>query len=251
MADQRVPGQLVAQPVDLDRLVGSDHVWAAIVEIAAALRSDEWALVGGQMVALHGFASGVVPPRATNDIDIVADVLIRRGVLSRCATVLESLGFGPQPSITGRRLHRFTGERGQVDLVIPDHVPASLAPKLRGYQPVPIVGGRRALDRAVLVPVILGDRQVDIAVPDLRGAVVLKARAAVADKRDAHRHLSDIAFLSSLVADPLKMRDDLDAKEQRSLRRVGLPADAGVAPWVFLPEEARTDAAETWGVLRR
>lgn len=211
--------------------------------------SDEWALVGGQMVALHGFVSGVTPPRATDDIDIVADVVVRRGVLSRCAGVLESLDYAPQPSITGRTLHRFTGVRGHVDLVVPDHVPASLVPKLRGYQPVPIVGGRRALDRAALVPVVLDGRRADIAVPDLRGAVVLKARAAVGDNRDAQRHISDIAFLCSVVNDPLGMRDELDANERRSLRRVELPADPTIAPWVFLPAGVRADAAEAWGVL--
>jgi predicted nucleotidyltransferase len=250
MAEPRTPRRLVAQPIDLDRLVGNDAVWKAIVEIAAALRSDEWALVGGQMVALHGFVSGVTPPRATDDIDIVADVIVRRGVLSRCAGVLESLDYVPQPSITGRTLHRFTGARGHVDLVVPDHVPASLVSKLRGYQPVPIVGGRRALDRAALVPVGLGERRAEIAVPDLLGAVVLKARAAVTDNRDAQRHLSDIAFLCSLVADPLEMRDELDAKERRSLRRVDLLADPSVAPWVFLPAAVRADSAEAWGVLR-
>ena len=250
MAESRAPRQLVAQPINLDEFAGNDEIWKAIVEIAAALRRDEWALVGGQMVALHGFVSGATPPRATDDIDIVADVVVRRGVLSRCVGVLESLDYIPQPSITGRTLHRFTGARGHVDLVVPDHVPASLVSKLRGYQPVPIVGGRRALDRAVLVPVAFGGRRADIVVPDLRGAIVLKARAGVADNRDSQRHLSDIAFLCSIVADPLAMRDELDAKERRSLRRVEMPTDAGTAPWVFLPARIRADAAETWGVLR-
>lgn len=85
MDEPRVPRRLVAQPIDLDRLVGNDEVWKAIVGIAAALRPDEWALVGGQMVALHGFVSGVTPSRVTDDIDIVADVAVRRGVLSRYA----------------------------------------------------------------------------------------------------------------------------------------------------------------------
>lgn len=249
MTDRRVPARLVAESVDLDRFVGSDDVWAVIADIAAALRSDEWALVGGQMVALHGFVTGTTPPRATDDIDIVADVVIRRGVLSRCARVLESLDFAPQPSVGGRTLHRFSGERGQVDLVVPDHVPAALLSKLHGYEPVSIAGGRRALDRAALVHVVLGGRQVELAVPDLRGAIVLKARAAVADNRDADRHLSDIAFLSGLVADPLAMRSELDVKERRSLRRVRLPTDVTLAPWVFLHTEVRADAVETWSVL--
>ena len=69
-----------------------------------------------------------------------------------------------------------------MDLLVPDHLPARVSARLRGYSAVPIVGGRRAIDRAGLVPVVrLGDRRVEVVIPDLRGALVLKARAASVD----------------------------------------------------------------------
>lgn len=251
MADERELQLLAERPVVLDALVGDDSIWSSVIDIAAAMRQDEWVLIGGQMVALHGFVAGAVPPRATTDIDIVADVVVRAGALQRCAAVLESLQFHPRPSITGTSLHRFVGKRGAVDLMVPDHLPSKVSARLRGYPAVPVAGGRRALDRAGLVPVVLGNRRVDVVMPDLRGALVLKARAASADRRDTERHIDDLAFLSSLIADPLAMASEIDATERRSLRRPALTDDTRSAPWVFLPAAVRQDAAEAWRTLCR
>jgi predicted nucleotidyltransferase len=234
---------------DLAPLVGDDPLWRAVIEIAAPLSPGEWMLIGGQMVALHGYIAGSAPPRATTDIDIVADVLVRHDALQRCAAALEAIGLEAQPSITGKSLHRFAGERAVVDLVVPDHLPAHLDTRLQGYRTVSVTGSRRALDRAARVPVTLGDLSADIVTPDQQGAIVLKARAAIADRRDDQRHISDIAFLCSLVDDPLQLASRLDRKERTSLRRVTLPNDASSAPWIFLDPETRDNALETWQTL--
>lgn len=160
----------------LDSVVGNDPVWRAIRDIAAHMRTDEWVLIGGQMVAMHGFIAGTTPPRATTDIDIVANVMVRVGALGS---------------------------------------------------------------------------EVEIIVPDMRGAMVLKARAAAADRRDTERHFADLAFLCSVVADPIELRGQLDTKERSSLLRVVLPDDPRSPPWVFLDAAARLNAVETWRLLRQ
>jgi hypothetical protein len=81
------------------------------------------------------------------------------------------------------------------------------------------------------------------------GALVLKARAAVEDSRDPQRHHTDLAFLSGLIADPVAEAALLDAKERRSLRKVGLMADERRDPWVFLATEFREAAMEAWATL--
>ena len=250
MADHRQLPRITGRVLSLDALVGDDPVWRAIADIAAGMRVDEWVLIGGQMVALHGFIGGESPPRATTDIDIVADVLVRPGALGRCVDVLTSMELEEKPSITGKSLHRFVGKRATVDLVVPDHLPRSASTRIHGYEAVAISGGQRALDRAGLVQATVGGTRVDIAVPDLRGALVLKARAAVGDRRDNERHLTDIAFLCNLVPDPLSLSAALDANERSSLRRVDLTDDSRLAPWVFLDEAARLNAIETWRALR-
>ena len=96
---------------------------------------------------------------------------------------------------------------------------------------------------------VTGGAQVDIVVPDLRGAIVLKARAALGDRRDNERHIMDVAFLCSLVSDPLGLSAALDAKERASLRRVDMPGDPRQFPWVFLDEAVRLNSIETWRAL--
>lgn len=249
MAERADFPTLVDHEIDLAPIVGDDPLWKAVIEIAAPLRPGEWLLIGGQMVALHGYIAGVAPPRTTTDIDIVADVLVHRDALQRCAAALEAVGLEAQPSIAGKSLQRFSGERAVVDLVVPDHLPTHIAPRLRGYPAVSITGSRRALNRAARVPVTLGDLSADVITPDQQGAIVLKARAASADRRDNERHLSDIAFLCSLVNDPLQLASQLDRNERKSLRRVAVPHDASSPPWVLLDPGARDDALETWQTL--
>jgi len=250
VADRREPPPLLFDGVlTLTSLVADTLLWHTIIGIAKALRTDEWVLVGGQMVALHGFMVGVVPPRVTTDIDIVADVLVRPGMLRRCADVLESMKLEPRPSLTRKRLHRFVGTEATVDLLVPDHLPAHVNLWLHGHAAVPIAGGRRALDRSGRVVVDLAGERGEVILPDLLGALVLKSRAARTDHRDNERHISDIAFLCSLVADPLAMRDQLDAKERASLRSVPMPADTRGAPWVFLDPGVRQDASDAWLTL--
>jgi hypothetical protein len=41
--------------------------WEAITELATLIRLDRWAIVGGQMVAIHAALAGVEPPRVTDD----------------------------------------------------------------------------------------------------------------------------------------------------------------------------------------
>jgi hypothetical protein len=250
MDDTKHLPSLIDGVLDLGPIVGSDPLWAAVIEIAAPLRPADWVLIGGQMVALHGYIAGTAPPRATTDIDIVADVLVNRDALHRCVAALEAIGLEPQPSITGKSLHRFAGERAVVDLVVPDHLPKHLTARIRGYSTISVVGGRRAIDRAARVPVSLGSLNAEIVTPDQQGAIVLKARAAFADRRNTERHLNDIAFLCSIVGDPIHLASQLDEKERRSIRRIDIPADANSTPWVLLAPDSREEALQTWQALR-
>jgi predicted nucleotidyltransferase len=236
--------------VDLDRAVVAEKpLWTALLQIAGRLDPLDWVLVGGQMVALHGYIRGSTPPRTTDDIDLVANLLVRTDSLHDCASAAESINLKPSPSMSGKRLQRFEGGGIRVDLLIPDYLPRHLVPRLRGHRPVSIVGGQRALDRAHGVRVRLGEIQATVVLPDLRGAVVLKARASVAENRDAERHAGDIAFLCSLIDDPRRIARELDVKERGYLRKCRLPRDSRQYPWVVLDPLIRAEASEAWARL--
>jgi predicted nucleotidyltransferase len=238
---------LTDEIIDLDSaLVAEPKLWRVLLQIANQLDPDDWVLVGGQMVALHGYIHGIVPPRTSEDIDLVANVLVRSASLQNCVLAAESINLTARPSLTGKRLQRFEGDRIRVDLLIPDHLPRHLVPRLRGHRPVSITGGQRALNRAHQIRVRLGDLLATVVLPDIRGAIVLKARASVTDNRDAERHGSDIAFLCSLIDDPRRIAADLDIKERRYLRKVQLPTNPRQHPWVLLDPLTRADASEAW-----
>jgi Nucleotidyl transferase AbiEii toxin, Type IV TA system len=246
------PPWLTNHAIDLGDDVAAERLlWTALLELAGHLDAADWALIGGQMVALHGLIRGVVPLRTSVDIDIVANVVARRNSLQACVAAAAAIGLEARPSITGKRTHRFEGNGVRLDLLVPDHLPRHLVPRLLGRDPVSITGGQRALDRAGRVYVRFDGIEAVVVMPDLRGAIVLKARAAVADRRDVERHRGDIAFLCSLIEDPLRIAAELDPRERRHLRRCPLPGDPRQSPWIFLEASSRAKAVDAWTRLVR
>ena len=56
--------------------VAGASTWEAITELATLIPLDRWAIVGGQMAAIHAALAGVEPPRVTDDGDVVVDVRV-------------------------------------------------------------------------------------------------------------------------------------------------------------------------------
>lgn len=52
-------------------VVGWPHPWPNVAEIAEALPSNQWTLIGGLMTQLHTVHCGLGVVRPTNDVDIV------------------------------------------------------------------------------------------------------------------------------------------------------------------------------------
>ncbi len=73
--------------------------------------------------------------------------------------------------------------------------------------------------------------------------IVLKAAAARTDrKRGPERHLGDLAFLLSLVADPYALRDELGAKNCRRLGAVAPLTGDDHPAWRELDPSVRSNA---------
>ncbi len=225
------------------------QLWAQLATLAHHLKPGDWILVGGQMVALHCHLGGITPGRTTTDIDVVANVEVTDHALSACRQAASALGLEPAPSLNAKHLHRFQNDAMVLDIMVPDHAPKHLVLRIAGHDPVPIVGGRRALQRAAQCTIDTAAGIATIPLPDLRGALVLKARASVADTRDRDRHLYDIAQLCAIVRDPLELADELDKKERKYLRAVPMPTQATADPWLRIDISQRADAVEAWETL--
>jgi hypothetical protein len=71
-------------------------------ELATSVTTDRWAVVGGQMVAIHAAIAGVEPPRVTDDGDVVVDVRgFERGARREVADALIAIGFDTKASPEG------------------------------------------------------------------------------------------------------------------------------------------------------
>src|SRR5947209_17107316 len=69
------PPRVSLPPVLLPPLSdGLDRLWDLILDIAEKLPAPGWALVGGQMVMLHGLIAGRTAMRASQDVDLLADL---------------------------------------------------------------------------------------------------------------------------------------------------------------------------------
>lgn len=182
--------------------------WPNVAEIEAVLPHETWTLVGGLMAQLHGIRRGIDTLRPTRDVDMVLHIETTRGLASKAALALESIGYQLTPPLDDRTgtAHRFQRGTSTVDLIadvadavdvlVADHPAPRVREKLRGRTMVAIDGGTQALKRTINTRLQINpDRRTTVSVPSPFGAVILKAAAYQADSRDKERHLHDAALL--------------------------------------------------------
>jgi hypothetical protein len=239
-------------PVVLPPLTGAlDRLWNLVLDLADRLDPAGWVLVGGQMVMLHGLAAGRTPTRASQDVDVLADLLTDPTGLSRCVQVVRQLDLAPEPDSAGR-VYRFrrTTDGAVVDVLAPDHSPPRWSLRTAaGGETIRVDGGHQALQRAIRLTVVKDGRSAIVPVPDLLGALVIKAAAWTADNRDRSRHSGDAAFLASLVTDPLAERTRFAGSDGKRLRRLdSVLSDPDALEWRQLGDRA-DDGHATWRLL--
>jgi hypothetical protein len=229
-----------------------DRLWDAILDLAEDLTAEGWVLVGGQMVMLHGLAAGRVATRASHDIDVLADLLTSRGAVGECVRAVRGLGFEPQEANDRHTLYRFLrpSDNAAIDVLAPDHAPPGWKPTtIPPKRTITIDGGHQALERAVLIEVVKGERTVDVPVPSQLGALILKAAAYRVDNRDRDRHIYDAAFLASLITDPIAVRESFKGSDLKRLNALAEAlADSDHYAWKVLGEH-REDAFARWKLL--
>jgi hypothetical protein len=93
-----------------------------------------------------------------------------------------------------------------------------------------VPGGRKALNRAEIVQVRLGDRTGLLPRPDLLGAIIVKAEAVGIDDAPENQR-QDLAFLLGLVEDPRAMAAQMDKRERAILRSRSDLLDRGALAW--------------------
>ena len=237
--------------VVLPPLVGPlSRLWELILDLAERLPSDGWVLIGGQMVMLHGLMAHRPATRASRDVDVLADLLADDAGLTRCVRAVRELGLQPRQDSAGK-VYRFVREADETraDVLAPDRFPPRRRLRTVGGDTIRVPGGTQALQRAIQLQVVKDERAATVPVPDLLGALVLKAAAWAGDSRDRERHSGDAAFLASLITDPIGERARFKGSDRKRLLRLGrVLADPDAAEWRRLGEYA-DDGYATWRLL--
>ena len=227
------------------------ELWDALLDIADRVPED-WTLIGGQMVLLHGLEKDRIPPRVSEDLDLVVDVRVRPPVLATLVSALADLGFTDAGVSADGVAQRFIRGGVGVDVLAADGVGERADLRtIGGGVTVEVGGGTFALQRSEAIAVRSGERTGRVPRPNLAGAILIKAVAVKRDrKRGPERHLRDLAFLLSLVDDPIQVRDELGARKRRQVKAVVQLEDREHEAWRLIDDpQARADGQATFALI--
>lgn len=211
--------------------------WPVAFELARLLPAHSWTLVGGLMVQMHATIAGLPAGRATVDVDSTLHLETGAVGFAQAASLLSAAGFTLDPNTTFAYLFRRGPNR--IDLLCTDRYAAWRKPTFSGRPLFGIAGGTRALRSTINVNLATQTDTVNLVVPELQGALVLKGGAYLEDQRDRDRHLEDAIMLFACATEPHKLLVGLSAQSRRRIlalvraleaqRTVWATADPGVA----------------------
>ena len=234
------------------RVTEAIPAWKTVLDISELVPQDSWMLVGGLMTQVHAGLAGLAS-RATDDVDVLVDVLASSRNVNAVIHSLEKMGFEPQePGLRGSAFHRMVNGGLIVDVLVADHLPAGRqkAAKVNTWPMLETPGGAQAIERKVEVEITSETRSATVFIPNLLGALVLKCAAWATDGRNPHRHLEDVALLASLITDHAEALSQLHGSDRKRLRKA---AEALAGPnepaWLLLSPEQRIKGQDTMRIL--
>lgn len=180
------------------------------------------------MVWLLAAEHGARPPRATDDVDIVADLRAKQASIRELCRWLEDNDLdlaGISPEGIGHRYVRAASPGPgdiMVDVLAIDNAGtrADLS-TTRGARTVQATGSRRAPNNSEHVEVTIAGTTGLVRRPTLTAAIILKSTASTIPTRThTDPDLSDAAFLLSLVPDPIAATRTLTKSDRAKLHAI-------------------------------
>lgn len=220
------PVILISPPTD-----EATRLWSIALDLAEAFGADnDWSLIGGLMVQLHGLQHDD-DPRPTVDIDVLGNSRKRPAMTGRMARILiDRGGEVAMPPRSDKKLgYRFEVDGEVVEILGPDGLAAD-PETVDGLTTFQVPGGTQALGRTETVLVSLdGAPPRKLRRPNLLGAILIKARVVAKerpDKFDSDRQ--DLIRLLSYVEDPRGLAEQagLRRSEKRWLKSIEEKLDA-------------------------
>jgi len=228
--------------------IGDDDLlspWSTVFDVIEATDTNDWVLVGGLMVQLHARRAGIPPPRATKDVDLVADVATNHSSVTSIASALTRIGFDPVVPLSRKEpIYRFQRDREQVDMMVADHLPSQLKPRFMMRPAFAATAGEQSLRRRDTFVVTSTTRTVTLGAPDVLGALIGKGAASIVDSRDPLRHLDDAAVLLATIESVGALDlTHLSANDRKRLTTIATKLGEVAHPaWLNLSEPQRAKA---------
>lgn len=218
--------------------------WRTVITLAATGMATRLTLVGGLMVAAHARRAGVIMRRPTDDVDALVDYLADRSSLNDVRAALASMGLAL--SDDEQYAYRFRHPDGRkVDVMVADHLPSRMQPRLARRPAFPAPSGEQAIRRRDNYRLVFaGGATAEVGVPDELGALVAKGAAYQVDRRDRGRHLDDAAVLLASIGDASALDyGSMSSNDRRRIAGVGEPlADERHRAWINLDPLERSHA---------
>ena len=222
------------------------RLWRLVGEVATLFAALPWVVIGGVMVRILEAEHGItVSPFVTGDLDAVLDLRARAASARAASDRLLDAGFTPQPNDRDIA-YRFVRNGDVVDLLVPDNLGARAdRTTVPPSATIEADGSTQALRRARTLRIDAGEGAMDLPVPDLLGAVVVKAAAleSVADREEQAKHRRDLVRLLRLVADPFALAAERTPGERRRLRVQAVLAESNDPAWTTFEDGERARAA--------
>jgi hypothetical protein len=164
----------------------------------AAEATAPWTLIGSQMVHLHGWMAGGARPSLSMEADLLADSVHVMTATRQLSEQLIAAGYQLTESSAFGTGHRFERDDVAIDVLAPEQISLRDRQTYGRLSTVAVPGGRQAIHRTISVGVRTRNVEGEVPVPNLLGAILIKARAiGVSSHPQSQRE--DFAFLLSLI----------------------------------------------------
>lgn len=138
-------------------------------------------------------------------------------------------------------IYRFSRGDEQVDMMVADHLPSGMKPRLRARPAFAVDGGAQALNRRDTFVISSTSGTIMIVTPDVLGALIGKGAAFMADQRDRGRHVEDAAVLLASIDSVGGLDLTLNTNDRKRLRVLATDLKDQLHPaWLSLTEDAST-----------
>lgn len=202
----------------------------------AAEATAPWTLIGSQMVHLHGWMAGVARPSLSMEADLLADSVHVMTATRQLSEQLVASGYQLTERSAMGTGHRFERDGVAIDVLAPEQINPRDRKTFGSLVTVGVPGGRQAIDRTISVGVRTRSVEGEVRVPNLLGAILIKARAiGVSSHPQSQRE--DFAFLLSLITSleqAERFLEEMYGKQRAWLRDHREIADRNHHCWIHI-----------------